>query len=87
MFEGVSGNEESAILKRLEMFQSIRLNRSAVTQLYSQIKLWEGRVSSKKDECLNWLSEDDLPPDGTAVRDWFFAYDVIKDTKGVLARL
>ena len=90
LFEGTSGSEESEVSKRLELFQSIRLNRVAVTQLFSQVKLSE-TPDAKRDESLRWLSEDELPrgdASATPLLDWFVKYDVAQDINNKLrARL
>lgn len=82
LFDGKSDIEETEVVKRLDLFQSIRLNRVAVTQLFSQLKLSEP-PDTKWEASLQWLPEEELPTgvaSATPLLDWFVKYDVVQDT-------
>ena len=86
LFEGFKGNEESEILERLGLFQSVRLNRVAATQLFSQVKLSEV-TDPKRAEALKWLPEDQLPTKNSvpdSLLEWFIKYDDVRDVQSSL---
>ena len=85
LFDGVTNASEADILKRLKAFQSIRLNRAALTQIFSSSKLDE--AYEMKEEYLRYMSEEELPTSNNDLQDRFASYDARADPRLAYASL
>ncbi|ETI19750.1 hypothetical protein G647_08763 [Cladophialophora carrionii CBS 160.54] len=61
----------------LHVFETVRLPRASVAQLYSQVETDRDPVVERREQTLRLLPAEELPGNGAEVIDWVFGYDVV----------
>ncbi|OCT49840.1 putative salicylate hydroxylase [Cladophialophora carrionii] len=82
--DGDDGDAEAGsptVRDLLHVFETVRLPRACVAQLYSQVETDRDPVVERREQTLRLLPAEELPGNGAQVIDWVFGYDVVGQTR------